>query len=145
MNAPTPWTGFGTLRKEMDRLFERFGDWEPSEMTTLGEWMPTVDVSENKEAFVVKAEVPGIESSDISVSLENQMLTIMGEKKHEQEERDEHYYRMERGYGTFARSIRLPAPVDAGKVNAAFKNGLLTVTLPKTAGAKGNIIPVKSE
>jgi HSP20 family protein len=145
MRALAPWTGFGSVRKEMDRLFERLGDWDLPEMRTLGDWAPTLDFSENKDSFVVKAEIPGIDSRDISVSLENQMLTIKGEKKHEKEEKDEQYYRMERNYGAFARTVRLPAAVDGSKVTAAFKNGLLTVTLPKAPGAKGSTIPVKAE
>jgi HSP20 family protein len=145
MRALAPWTGFGSVRKEMDRLFERLGDWDLPEMRTLGDWAPTLDFSENKDSFVVKAEIPGIDSKDISVSLENQMLTIKGEKKHEKEEKDEQYYRVERSYGAFARTVRLPAAVDGSKVTAAFKNGLLTVTLPKAPGAKGNTIPVKAE
>jgi len=145
MRALAPWTGFGSLRKEMDRLFERLGDWDMPEMRTLGDWAPTLDFSENKDSFMVKVEIPGIDSKDISVSLENQMLTIKGEKLQEKEEKDEQYYRMERGYGSFARTVRLPTAVDGSKAMAAFKNGLLTVTLPKAPGAKGSTIPVKAE
>jgi len=145
MRALMPFTGFGTLRKEMDRLFERFGDWEVPELRAMGEWTPAVDVSETKDAFVVKAEVPGMAPEDLTVGLENGLLTIKGEKKVEKETKEEQYYRMERTYGAFARTVRLPATVDGSKVNAAFKNGLLTVTLPKAPGAKGTMIPVKAE
>ena len=145
MRVLAPWTGFGSLRKEMDRLFERFGDWDLPEMRTLGDWTPSLDVSETKDAFMVKVEVPGLDSKDISVSLEGQMLTIKGEKEHEKEEKDEQFYRAERAYGAFARTIRLPAAVDGGKVIAGYKNGVLTVTMPKAPGAKGNMIPVKAE
>ena len=142
MRAPAPWSGFGSLRKEMDRLFETMGNWDGPEMRALGDWTPTVDFSESKDAFVIKAETPGIDPKDISVSLESQMLTIKGEKRQEKEDKDEQYYRMERAYGAFARAVRLPATVEARKVTAAFKNGVLTVTLPKAAGAKGSTIPV---
>ena len=145
MRVLAPWTGFGSLRKEMDRLFERFGDWDLPEMRTLGDWTPSLDVSDTKDAFMVKVEVPGLDSKDISVSLEGQMLTIKGEKEHEKEEKDEQFYRAERAYGAFARTIRLPAAVDGGKVIAGYKNGVLTVTMPKAPGAKGNMIPVKAE
>jgi HSP20 family protein len=145
MRTLAPWTGFGGLRKEMDRLFERFGDWDLPEMRVFGEWTPSLDVLETKDALVVKAEIPGIESNDISVSLEGQMLTIKGEKRHEKEEKDEQFYRAERSYGAFARTVRLPASVDGSKVTATYKNGLLTVTMPKAPGAKGNLIPVKAE
>ncbi|MBI4587832.1 MAG: Hsp20/alpha crystallin family protein [Candidatus Rokubacteria bacterium] len=146
MRALAPWTGLTTLQKEIDRLFERF--WEPKwdEFLTLGgEWAPSLDLSETKEALVVKAEVPGIDPKEIEVSLQNQVLTIKGEKKQEKEEKDEHYYRVERSYGAFARSIRLPVPVAGEKVTATFKNGVLMVTLPKTPAARGTTIPVKAE
>ena len=145
MRALAPWSGFANLRKEMDRLFERVGDWDLPEMRALGDWTPSLDISETKDALTVKAEIPGIDSKDISVSVDGQMLTIKGEKKHEKEEKDEQFYRTERAYGAFARTVRLPTSVDASKVTASYKNGLLTVTMPKTPGAKGNLIPVKAE
>ena len=145
MRALTPWTGFEGLKKEMDRFFDRFGDREWPELRPLGEWSPKLDFSETKEAFVMKGEIPGVEPKEIEVSLEGQMLTIKGEKRQEKEEKDEQHYRMERSYGSFVRSVQLPAAVDGSKVTAAFKNGVLTVTLPKAPGAKGNLIPVKAE
>jgi HSP20 family protein len=145
MRALVPFSSFGSLRKEMDRLFERFGDWDLPELRAMGEWTPALDVSETKDGFAVKAEVPGMEPTDIQVALENQVLSIKGEKREEKENKDEQYYRMERAYGAFARSVRLPVPVDGSKVTAAFKNGVLTVNLPKAPGAKGTQIPVKAE
>jgi len=146
MRTLTPW-GFGNLQKDMERLFDRMGmaEWDLPAMRTLGEFAPTLDFAENKDAFVVRVEIPGIDPQDIAVSLENQVLAIKGEKRHEKEEKDERYYRMERAYGAFARTVRLPAAVDGSKVTAAFKNGLLTVTLPKAPGTKGSTIPVKAE
>ena len=144
MRALTAWIGLPTLQKEMDRLLERF--WEPKwdEFPALGgEWAPSLDLSETKDALMVKAEIPGIEPKEIEVSLQDQVLTIKGEKKQEKQEKDEHYFRMERAYGAFVRSIRLPVPVAGEKVAAAFKNGVLTVTLPKTPAAKGTTIPIK--
>ena len=143
MNALTPWTGFGTLRQEMDRLFDRFFEPKMEELSALAGWAPKVDVSETRDALVVKAETAGVDSKDIQVSLQGDLLTIKGEKRQEKEEKDEHYHRMERSYGSFARSIRLPVAVDAGKVDASFKNGLLTITLPKTPAAKGTTVPIK--
>jgi HSP20 family protein len=146
MKALTPWTGLTSLQKEMNRLFERFFEPAWDELPSLAaEWAPALEVSETKEALVVKAEIPGIDPKEIQVSLQDQVLTIKGEKRHEKEEKDEHYYRMERAYGAFARSVRLPVAVDGEKVKAAFKNGLLTVTLPKTPAAKGTTIPIKEE
>lgn len=151
MRALAPLGGLSAIRremdrvyKEMDRLFERFMEPELPELPTFGEFTPTLDVSETKDAVVVKAEVPGIEPKEIQVELQNQILTIKGEKKEEREEKGETYYRRERAYGAFARSVRIPVAVDESKVNAVFKNGVLTVTLPKAAEAKGTLIPVKA-
>jgi HSP20 family protein len=143
MKALMP-TGMTSLRKEMDRLFDRFWDGD-LEFTEVGEWRPVMDVSETKETLNVKVEVPGIEPKNVHVLLENGMLTIKGEKKQEVEEKDERFYRMERCSGTFMRALRLPVPVDATKVKAVFTNGVLTITLPKVAEAKGTTIPIRIE
>jgi len=146
MRMLMPWTGMPGARREMDRLLERFLEPEWADLPmALGEWTPRLDVSETKEAFVVKAEIPGIDQKDIHVTLQENVLTIAGEKKQEVEEKDERHHRIERSYGTFTRSVRLPASLDGAKVDAKFKNGLLTVTLPKTAVAKGTTVPVKAE
>jgi HSP20 family protein len=144
MRALTPWTGSG-LRREMDRLFERFFESPWAELPALGDWTPALDVSEGKDAITVKAELPGVDPKEISISLEGDTLTITGEKEHKKEEKDERSHRIERSYGAFARSVRMPLPVDASKVTAAFKNGVLTITLPKAPGAKGTTIPLKAE
>jgi HSP20 family protein len=99
-----------------------------------------VDVSETKDAVVVKAEIPGVEQKDITVSLQDQVLTIKGEKHRE----DEKYHRVERSWGAFTRSFRMPVAVAGDKVTATFKDGTLTVMLPKAAEAKGTMIPVKT-
>jgi HSP20 family protein len=144
MRALTPWTGAG-LKTEMDRLLERFLESPWVEPSTLGDWTPALDMTEGKEAITVKAELPGVDPKDIAVSLEGDMLTIKGEKEAKKEEKDERRHRIERSWGSFMRSVRLPAPVDGGKVTAAFKNGIVTITLPKTAAAKGTTIPVKAD
>jgi HSP20 family protein len=128
----------------MDRLFDRFLEPAWSEMPTLGDWSPTVDVSEDKDAVTVKAELPGVEQKDIAVSLQDGMLSIKGEKRAEKEEKDKRYHRVERSYGAFYRSIQLPSTVDTGKVSATFKDGVVTITLPKAPEAKGTTIPVKA-
>src|SRR3990170_2774296 len=138
MQALAPWTG--SLRKEMDRLFERFFEPRWDEFPALAGWAPVLDVSETKEAVVVKAEVPGMDPKEIEVTLQGELLTIKGEKKEQKEEKDEHYHRMERSYGAFARTVRLPVPMDGSKVTATFKNGLLMIQLPKTPAAKGTTI-----
>ena len=143
MRALPPWTGSGP-RREMDRLFERFLEPPWTEPTTLGDWTPALDLTEGKDAITVTAEVPGVEPKEITVTLDGDMLTIKGEKEEKKEEKDERRHRVERTWGAFLRSVRLPAAVDGSKVTAAFKNGVVTVTLPKTAGARGTTIPIKA-
>jgi HSP20 family protein len=145
MRALTPWTGLSTMKKEMDRLFDRFWESDFPQLPAFGEWAPALDVSETKDAVLVKAEVPGMDPKDIQLSLQEQVLILKGEKKQEKEEKDEHFYRAERSYGAFTRAVRLPASVDGSKVTATFKNGLLAVTLPKAPAAKGTTIPIKAE
>jgi HSP20 family protein len=144
MRTLAPWGG--DLRREMERFFDRFAApvWEPFEMVA-GDWAPMLDVSETKDAMVVTAEVPGVDPKEIEIALTGDLLTLKGEKEKAKEEKEEHYHRVERTYGTFLRTIRLPMAVDGSKVTATFKNGVLVVTLPKTPAAKGTMIPVKAE
>ena len=144
-SALMPWTGFGSLKQDMDRLFDRMAANKWDDFPMLGDWCPSMDISETKDNLLVKVEVPGMDQKDIRISLQENLLTIKGEKKQEKEQKDERYHRIERSYGAFTRSARLPVGVDANKVSAAFKNGLLTVTLPKTPAAKGTTIPIKGE
>jgi HSP20 family protein len=144
MRALTPWTGVTGLKTEMDRLFERFFEPAWTELPALGAWAPSVDITETKDAVVVKAELPGVEQKDIAVSLQEGILTIKGEKNEEKEQKDARYHRVERAYGAFARAVRLPAAVDASKVTATFKDGVVTITLPKTLAATGTTIPIKA-
>jgi len=92
---------------------------------------------------MLKAEIPGIEPKDLHLMIENGVITLQGEKRQETEENGERYYRTERNYGSFVRSLRLPANVDATKVTALFKHGVLTVTMPKAAEARGTTVPIK--
>jgi HSP20 family protein len=145
MRTLMPWTRMiGT--KELDRQLNRFleGKWE-DEYPAVAEWAPSMDVSETKDSLIAKVEVPGMDPQDIQISLQENLLTIKGEKRQDQEEQDEHYHWVERTYGMFARSVRLPVTVDGSKVVATFKNGLLTITLPKTPTSKGTTIPIKAE
>jgi HSP20 family protein len=144
MRALIPWTGVGPLKNEMERLFDRFFEPSDSETFAMGEWAPRLDVSETKDALIVKVEVPAIDQKEIQLSIMEGVLTVKGEKKEEKADKDEKYYRVERTYGSFSRSVRLPAPVDESKVSASFKNGLLTVTLPKTTAARSTAIPIKT-
>jgi HSP20 family protein len=108
-------------------------------------WMPAVDVFEKDDKFVVKAELPGMKEEDIDVSVVGDTLTVKGEKKTESEVKEENYYRCERSYGSFYRSIPLPSTVDASKIKADFEDGVLEVTLPKTAEVKPKKIAVSAK
>jgi HSP20 family protein len=144
----TPWRPFReltTFRDEMDRIWNRFfGDW-PSTESFRGEWAPSLDVSETEDTLVVKAEIPGMDAKDIDISLANDVLTIKGEKKQEKEEKDENYHRVERSYGAFSRTIRLPVDVQNDKIKANHRDGVLKITLPKSKKAKSKEIKIKVE
>jgi HSP20 family protein len=145
MRGLMPWTGMGSMKSELDRWFDRFAELRWDELPALGDWAPSMDISETKDSLVAKVEVPGMDEKDIQIALQENLLTIKGEKRQEKEEKEERYHRVERSYGAFMRSVRLPVAVDASRVTATFKKGLLTVTLPKTPAAKGTTIPIKAE
>jgi HSP20 family protein len=138
-----PWRG--NFKSEIDRFFDRLAEFKWNEPPALGDWAPSMDVSETKDSLICKLEVPGMEQKDIQILLQEDLLTIKGEKRQEKEEKEENYHRIERSYGAFSRTLRLPVAVDAGKVSATVKSGVLTVTLPKTPAAKGTTIPIKAE
>lgn len=132
-------TPFTELHQRMDDLFSEFFDgfgtglsrFEARQTIT-----PSIDVSETDEEVRVTADLPGMDEKDIQVSLDNDLLTIKGEKKQEQEEKKRNYYMVERSYGEFRRVIPVPASVEKDKVKAAFKKGVLTITLPRTPEMK---------
>ena len=139
-----PWRELDLLRREMDNLWNRFTGERPIEWVE-GEWVPSLDVSETQDKVVVKAEAPGIDPKEIDISLNSGILTLKGEKKKEREEKDASYHLIERSYGSFSRSVRLPAEVQEDKVKAGYKDGVLTVTLPKTERAKERAIKIELE
>ncbi len=144
----TPWRPFefDRIRREMDRLWDSFLEGRPMRKAEEGrEWLPSIDVSETKNELVIKAELPGLDPKDIDISMNNGYLTIKGEKKHEKEEKDENYHLVERSYGSFTRSVRLPNEVQSDKITASFKNGVLRITLPKSEEAKKKEIKIKVE
>lgn len=148
MNELMEWKPFrevSRLRREMDRLWDDFfGPGRRALRPLEAEWAPAVDVSETADKVVVKAELPGIDAKDIDISLSGDILTIKGEKKSEREEKKENYHLVERSYGSFSRSLRLPAAVDADKIEAGYKQGILTVTCPKKEEIKPKAIEVKT-
>jgi HSP20 family protein len=145
--AGEAWRPFDALRKEVDRLFENFGDdfWGRP-MRSLArlerDWSkqlaaaPAVDVTESGNAYEITAELPGLDEKNIEVNVANGGLSIRAEKKEEKEETRKDYYVSERRYGSFERNFALPEGVDVSKIEATFKNGVLKVTLPKTAEAQ---------
>ncbi len=155
--AVTPWrpsfTGLSRWERDMDRMMEDFfgrraRPWWPERWfggEELEVTAPAVDMFEEKNEIVVKAEIPGIDKNNIEVQLSDHLLTIKGEKKKEEEDKREHYYRSERSYGSFMRTLPVPAEVRADKIKASFKNGVLEVHLPKTEEAKAKDIKVKVE
>ena len=116
-----------------------------SEMISNGGWAPRVDVSENDAAFVIKAEIPGVEKDDVKVTLENGVLTLQGERRQEREEKGWRFHRMERSYGHFMRSFSLPANVDESHLKASFHDGLLEVDLPKLEKTHSQAVQVPVE
>ena len=141
-----PWRPFGELssfRKEMDRLWDRVGGETPLSRTFGETWSPSVDISETKDNLVVKAELPGLETNDVNVSISGDILTIKGEKKTEEEEKDEHYHCVERYLGSFQRVFQLPSGVKTDQIEATFDKGVLKVTLPKVEEAQKKEIEVK--
>jgi HSP20 family protein len=133
-----------SLQNEMNRMMDHFFRGVESDYgMESGAWMPPVDLVENDEKITVKAEIPGINPKEINISIQDNTLIIKGEKKEEKEEKGKNYYRMERRYGSFARSINLPASVDTGKVTAEYKNGVLEISLQKKEEAKPKQINVK--
>jgi HSP20 family protein len=147
----SPFMGLTSWEREMDRMMDEFfgrrmRPWWPSiwSRDRVGEVVtPAVDVYEEKDEIVVKAELPGLDKNDIEVNISDSVLTLKGEKKREEKIEDEGYYSCERSYGAFLRSVDLPGEVQADKVKASFKNGVLEIRMPKTEEAKTKEIKIK--
>jgi len=144
----TPWKPFdnlSSLRRDMDRLWDRFFGEDIGLMPRGEGWIPSLDISETKDNLIVKTEIAGVDPKDINISITGDMLTFKGEKKEEKEEKDENYHLMERSYGSFSRSVRLPVEVNQDKVKASCKNGVLKITLPKSEKTKAKEVKVSIE
>jgi HSP20 family protein len=140
-----PFREVSRLRREMDRLWEDyFGAGRRALRPMEMEFAPAVDVKETADQVVVKAEVPGIDAKDINISVTGDVLTIKGEKKSEREEKEENYHLVERSYGSFSRSLVLPAAVDMDKIEAKYDKGVLTITCPKKEEVKPKAIEIKT-
>ncbi len=132
-----PFRDLRTVEDEFDRLMGR--------AFSRDTWMPALDVREADDRYEVTVDLPGLEPKDVNVTFEDGMLTISGKRQFESEDKGDTWHRLERGFGTFARSIRLPQTADTGKIEAAFDKGVLTVTVPKTEQAKPKTIKVQSK
>jgi len=136
----TPWL----FRREFDDFVERFFGEEP--LSTHGifgrAFSPVVDIVEDENDIIVTAEIPGMEQKDLDVHLAGDVLTIKGEKKAEHEEKGDNFHRIERSYGSFTRSLSLPCEVQADKVEAGYKNGVLTLKLPKSESCKKKAVKI---
>jgi HSP20 family protein len=144
MNVITRWDPFhnlSALQEQVNRLFDsKFS--QNGDSSALSAWAPSVDAYETENELVIKADLPGTTEKDLDVRVENNMLTIGGERKFEQEVKEENYLRMERSYGSFHRTFSLPNTVDAQAIQAQYTDGVLTVTLPKRAESKPKQVKV---
>jgi HSP20 family protein len=130
------------LQQRINRLFEETSRGEREELAQRT-WSPSVDIYEQPEAIMIQADLPGLNKENVSVRLENNVLTIQGERKLENEQRQENYHRLERAYGSFTRSFTIPSNIQADKIEAEFKDGVLRIQLPKREEAKPKQIDVK--
>lgn len=136
---------FFGIQREINRVFDNFirGGTQADEAFQNSYWTPAVDIAELDNEYVVKMELAGVNKDDVKISLESNILTIKGEKKQEKEERNKNVHRVERSYGSFQRSFTLPTTVKSDKIDAVFKEGVLSVSLPKAEEAKPKQIEVK--
>lgn len=138
MNGITRWDPFSNvsaLQEQVNRLFESSFP-SQGDQSALTTWAPAVDIYETENELVLKADLPEIEEKDLDVRVENNMLTIRGERKFEQKLKEENYLRVERSYGSFSRSFSLPNIINTESIKAEYKNGTLTVEMPKRAESK---------
>jgi HSP20 family protein len=138
-----PFSNLLTAQRDFDRLFkEAFNPFVSEGDLSTRTWAPPVDIYENENDIVLKAELPGIDPKDVEVKVEDNTLYLKGERKFEKEVKNESYHRVERSYGSFARSFSLPNSISTDKVKAEFKDGLLTLTLPKREEAKPRTVKI---
>jgi len=142
------WDPFRELEEVSDRLNRMFArpatrSSNGKETMIVADWTPSVDISETEGEYQIKAEIPDVNKEDVKVTLEDGVLTIQGERKHEKEEKGKKYHRIERSYGSFVRTFSLPDVIDNDKVKAEFKDGVLNLHLPKSEKAKPKAIEVK--
>jgi len=136
-----PFGDLASLQRQLDSLFQDFNRGS-DELLTSSSFVPAADIYEDEHNITLKLEVPGIEAKDLDIQFENNTLTVRGERKFEKEEKEENFHRVERRYGSFARSFTLPNTVDSENVEADYDSGVLKITLPKREEAKPKQIKV---
>jgi HSP20 family protein len=137
-----PFRELSSLQNRVNSLFQDYGRSGQDELTSTGSFVPAVDVYEDEHKVTLKLEIPGVNQEDVDVRLENNTLTIRGERKFEKEEKEENFHRIERRYGSFVRSFVLPNTIDTENVQAGYENGVLKIELSKRAEAKPKQIKV---
>lgn len=134
--------GLRSIQQDVDRLFGAVFDSHTGATRVARRWIPAVDLVEETDEFVLRADLPGVAEQDVKVELDHNVLSVSGERKAEHEERKDGYYRLERASGRFARSLRLPEGIDPDGVKASFENGVLEVRVPKPASRKPHRVPI---
>jgi HSP20 family protein len=134
------------IQEEVNSIFDRFfgrNIWDDGESIDTQNWYPRVDISENDDEFIVQTELPGLKKDDVQITFDNGALKIEGERKQEKVDKNINYHRVERAYGKFSRVFQVPSQIQANKISADFKDGLLNITLPKAEEVKPKSIDVK--
>ena len=134
------------IQEEVNTIFDRFfgrNIWDDGESIDTQNWYPRVDISENDDEFIVQTELPGLKRDDVQITFDNGALKIEGERKQEKTDKNINYHRVERAYGKFSRVFQVPSQIQANKISADFKDGLLSITLPKVEEVKPKSIDVK--
>ena len=139
-----PFRDLRGLQDEMNRLFSGTFSRGSQDEIMRGAWSPSVDIFENKEQIVLEAELPGMSAEDVNISIENNVLTLHGERRFEKKDESDNFHRVERSYGSFTRSFTLPPTVSSENANAEFENGVLRLTLAKREEAKPHRIEIKA-
>lgn len=141
-----PWKELEDMEKRLSTIFGRSPaatSGEKKEAISVAEWSPLVDIAEDEKEYLVKAELPEMKKEEIKINVQDDVLSISGERKYEKEEKGKKYHRVERAYGSFMRSFTLPEDADGSKVSAEYKDGVLKIHLPKSEKAKPKAIEVK--
>ena len=139
----SPLADVAVLQNRLNSIFSDFARPEGEESLAMGSFIPPVDVYEDAHQLVLKLEVPGIKQEDLDVQVENQTLTVKGERRFEKDEKEENFHRIERRYGSFTRSFTLPQTVDTAAPKASYEHGVLTIALPKKEAAKPKQVKVE--